>query len=75
MPGLSGMELARKVKTINPNVKVVLMTAFEIKDEEFSKVLPSTQVDGFIQKPVGIKELTDKILSIIGNSKREKNEG
>ena len=71
MPGLSGMELARKVKTINPNVKVVLMTAFEIKDEEFSKVLPSTQVDGFIQKPVGIKELTDKILSIIRNSERE----
>ena len=75
MPGLSGMELARKVKTINPNVKVLLMTAFEIKDEEFSKVLPSTQVDGFIQKPVGIKELTDKILCIIGNSKRERNEG
>ena len=65
------MKLARKVKTINPNVKVVLMTAFEIKDEEFSKVLPSTQVDGFIQKPVGIKELTDKILSIIRNSERE----
>jgi DNA-binding response OmpR family regulator len=71
MPGLTGIQLARKIKAINPNVKVVLMTAFEIKDEEFSKVLPSTQVDGFIQKPVGIKELTDKILSIIRNSERE----
>jgi hypothetical protein len=44
------------------------MTAFEIKDNEFSKVFPSTQVDGFIQKPVRIRELTDKILSIIGQS-------
>ncbi len=74
MPGLSGIQLARKVKEANSNVKVVLMTAFEIKDNEFSKVFPSTQVDGFVQKPVGIRELTDKILSIIGKSKRRTNE-
>ena len=69
MPGMSGIQLARKVKEINPNVKTVLMTAFEIKDSEFSTVFPSTQVDGFVQKPVGIKELTGKILSIISESK------
>jgi DNA-binding NtrC family response regulator len=70
MPGISGIKLARKVKEINPDVKVVLMTAFEIKDNEFSKVFPSTQVDGFVQKPVGIKNLTNKILDIIGETKR-----
>src|SRR5215210_7373520 len=69
MPGLSGIQLARKVKEVNPNVKTVLMTAFEIRDSEFSKVFPSTQVDGFVQKPIGIKELTGKILSIISESK------
>jgi hypothetical protein len=46
------------------------MTSFEIKDNEFSKVFPSTQIDGFVQKPIGIKDLTDKILSIIGETKR-----
>jgi DNA-binding NtrC family response regulator len=70
MPGLSGIGLARKVKEINPNVKVILMTSIEIRDNEFSKVFPSTQVDGFVQKPVGIKNLTNKILDIIGESKR-----
>jgi DNA-binding NtrC family response regulator len=70
MPGLSGMQLARKVKEINSGVKVVLMTSFEIRDSEFSTVFPSTQVDGFVQKPIGIRELTDKILSIIGETKR-----
>jgi DNA-binding NtrC family response regulator len=74
MPGLSGIQLARKVKEVNPNVKTVLMTAFEIKDNEFSTVFPSTQVDGFVQKPVGIKELTGKILSIISESKSRINE-
>ena len=70
MPGLSGIQLARKVKDINPAVKTVLMTSFEIRDNEFSKVFPSTQVDGFVQKPVGIRDLTNKILSIIGETKR-----
>ena len=74
MPSLSGIQLAKKVKEINPNVKVVLMTGFEIRDDEFSKVFPSTSVDGFVQKPVGIKELANKILSIIGESKRRSNE-
>ena len=74
MPGLSGIQLARKVKEINPNVKVILMTAFEIKDNEFSKVFPSAQVDGFVQKPVHIENLTNKILETIGQTKRRINE-
>jgi two-component system cell cycle sensor histidine kinase/response regulator CckA len=74
MPGLSGMQLARKVKEVNPNVKVVLMTAFEIRDYEFSKVFPSTSVDGFVQKPIGIRDLTNKILSLVEQSKRRTNE-
>jgi two-component system cell cycle sensor histidine kinase/response regulator CckA len=72
MPSISGIQLAKRVKEVNPNVKVVLMTAFEIRDSGFSKVFPSTQVDGFVQKPIGIKELTDKILSIIGDTKNRK---
>jgi DNA-binding NtrC family response regulator len=74
MPALSGIQLARKVKEINPNVKVVLMTAFEIRDNEFSKVFPSMHVDGFVQKPIGIRDLTNKILSLIGETKRRHGE-
>jgi DNA-binding NtrC family response regulator len=72
MPALSGIQLARKVKEINPNVKVILMTAFEIRDSEFSQVFPSTHVDGFVQKPIGIKDLTKKILSVISETRRRK---
>jgi DNA-binding NtrC family response regulator len=69
MPELSGIQLARKVKEINPGVKVILMTAFEIRDNEFSKVFPSMHVDGFVQKPIRIGDLTNKILSVIGETK------
>jgi two-component SAPR family response regulator len=53
MPGLSGIQLARKVKDINPDVKVVLMTSFEVKESEFSKVFPSTHIDAFIHSQSG----------------------
>jgi len=72
MPGLSGIQLAKKVKEASPSVKVILMTSFEIRDSEFSKVFPSTHVDGFVQKPIGIKDLTKKILSVISETRRRK---
>ena len=72
MPSISGIQLSKRVKEVNPLVKVVLMTSFEIRDNEFSKVFPSTHVDGFVQKPIGIKDLTDKVLSLIGDTKNRK---
>ena len=65
MPKMSGIQLARKVKEINPSIKVVLMTAYDVKDNKFSKVSPPIQVDGFIQKPTSIADLTNKILDIL----------
>jgi CheY-like chemotaxis protein len=65
MPKMSGIQLARKVKEINPSIKVVLMTAYEVKDNKFSKVSPPIHVDGFIQKPTSITDLTNKILDIL----------
>jgi CheY-like chemotaxis protein len=75
MPGLSGLQLARKVKEINPDVKIVLMTSFEVKESEFSKVFPSTHIDAFIQKPIKIADLTNRILSLIREPWRKLSEG
>jgi hypothetical protein len=51
-------------------VKVLLLTGFRLRDMEFSEGSPSTTVvDGFVQKPAATKELTDKILSLIGETK------
>ena len=70
MKSMSGIQLAEKVKETNPNVKILLLTGSEIGDDkEFSKVSASTSIDGFLQKPISIKKLTDKILSLIGETK------
>jgi DNA-binding NtrC family response regulator len=70
MPELSGIQLAKKVKEINPNVKVLLLTGSEAIDKAASGASPSTAgIDGFVQKPIATKKLTDKILSLIGETK------
>ena len=69
MPSISGLQLAKIVKEVNPNVKVLLLTGSEIRDDEVSDVSPPTNVDGVIQKPVSIGKLTDKIMSLIGEAK------
>ncbi|HEX2170141.1 MAG TPA: response regulator [Nitrososphaera sp.] len=65
MPELSGIQLAEKVKERNPNVKVLLLTGSEMADNEFSKVSPPTTIDDYLQKPVSIRKLTSKILSLL----------
>lgn len=69
MPGMTGFQVAREAKQTNPEIKVILTTAFEIRQEEFSKVLPSTRIDDFIKKPANIKTIIDVLLKHIGQTK------
>ena len=68
MPQMNGYELVRKIKTLQPKVRVILMSAFEINDLEFSKVFPTIKIDGFISKPVSLKSLTNRIKNRLDNS-------
>lgn len=49
MPGMSGAELARRAKKIRPDIKVMVMTAFEV-DKDLRKSLPPIERHGFLQK-------------------------
>lgn len=64
MPQMNGYELIRRIKTLQPKVRVILISAFEINELEFSKVLPSVKIDGFIPKPVSLKKLTNRIKNL-----------
>ncbi len=64
MPGINGYELIRKAKEIHKQVKIVLMSAFEINDKEFHNILPDIKVDAFLQKPFHIQQLNEVIEKI-----------
>jgi DNA-binding NtrC family response regulator len=61
MPGINGYELIKKAKEIDKQVKIVLMSAFEINEREFHNLLPDIKVDAFLQKPFDIQQLNGVI--------------
>jgi CheY-like chemotaxis protein len=67
MPTMNGFEFVREAKKINPKVKILLMTAFEIDDKEFARVLPKPKIDGLIQKPASPKQILNTVSSIVKN--------
>jgi DNA-binding response OmpR family regulator len=58
MPGMNGFEFVRKVREISPTIKILLMSAFEINSTELSVGLGETKIEGFIQKPISLREMT-----------------
>lgn len=59
MPGMNGFEFISRVKELRPDIKAILMTAFEINDIKNSKLLPAgIRIDAYIQKPISIQALT-----------------
>ena len=55
MPNMSGVEFARRAQKIRPDIKVLVMTAFEV-DSELKVALPSIE-RGFLQKPFRTAEV------------------
>jgi len=70
MPSMSGFELVRKVKALRPEIKIVLMTAFEVNLPELHTILPSFPADSVIRKPFTPSKLLEiiKALYASGNS-------
>jgi PAS domain S-box-containing protein len=63
MPGLSGPEAFRRLKQINPSVKVLLSSGYS--QEGQAQQILKEGVLGFIQKPYAINELLNKIRFVI----------
>jgi two-component SAPR family response regulator len=61
MPGMNGFEFVRNIREIRSDVKILLMTAFDINTAIFSEELLATKVNGFIQKPISLKRLNIEI--------------
>jgi DNA-binding NtrC family response regulator len=52
MPQMSGFDFARAISQARPDVKIILMTAFEIIKDELADVLPLLRYDeDILQKP------------------------
>jgi DNA-binding NtrC family response regulator len=62
MPNLNGLELLKKVKKLNPNVRTILISAYEVENDlVFQRYLQEGIIDSFIEKPVTINQLCQRV--------------
>src|ERR1041385_956067 len=54
MPSMSGVELAKKARRIDPVVNLLVMTAFELSSYEISKDLPYVRLEDVLKKPISM---------------------
>jgi DNA-binding NtrC family response regulator len=71
MPKISGLQFARMIDSIDEKTKIILMTAFNVKKEEFEKVMPSTRIDAFIKRPIGVPKLLDHVEALCNHKRQD----
>ena len=62
MPGLNGLELLKKVKTSNPKVRTILMSAYNFEEEDlYQKYMEEAVINSTIEKPVTMNRLYQRV--------------
>ena len=65
MPVMSGYEIINKFKMINPKIRIIIISAYNITESEISQNLNSnTKIDRVIRKPVTLEDLRRMIEDI-----------
>ena len=59
---MNGLELLKKVKSINPNVRTILMSAFNLEDNKlYEKYVKERIIDSAFEKPITINRLCQRV--------------
>ncbi len=64
MPVMDGLDMVREIKTSYPNAKIVVMSAYNVKENFIESV--NLGVDGYLMKPVEAKKLLSLIDEFAG---------
>ena len=64
MPLMNGAQFLDKVKAVNPEVKRILISAFEIDDDLFKDC---HSIDKFLPKPIPMGELIEEVQKHVNN--------
>ncbi len=54
---INGLQFLKTVKDLNPLIRTILMTAFQIDDSLFQEYTTKGIINGFLQKPIDLKQL------------------
>jgi DNA-binding NtrC family response regulator len=72
MPGLNGVALISKMKKVNLLVRTLLMSAFEVDNAVFEEYVKNEIINGFLQKPIKLRDLYSEVKKQINIYKRDR---
>jgi len=62
LPNLNGLQLLKKVKELNPSVRTILTSAYEVDDDQvFQNYMKQGIINLFVKKPIGLPELCQEV--------------
>ena len=67
MPDINGITLALKLREINPDIRIIFVTAYE----QYAVDAFSVHADGYLLKPVNLEVLTNEIEYVLSGVKKE----
>lgn len=73
MPGENGTETLRKIKSIAPDLGIIILTGYSSKDSAIEAV--KGHADDYIEKPFDIEELRDTMERILEGKRRQSGKG
>jgi DNA-binding NtrC family response regulator len=65
MPRMNGFELYKKITQIDSNVRVCFITAYTTYHRALKDLFPTAEVDCPIEKPIGKRELVNRITKVL----------
>ena len=57
MPKMSGFELIRKIDEMDQDIKIVLMSAYELEEDQLKEV----NKDDYLKKPIHMSKLIETV--------------
>jgi DNA-binding NtrC family response regulator len=68
MPEMSGVTLASLMRKVKPDVKIVIMTAFEVEPDDLVMNLPTITHEDILKKPFSLVQICDAVKRQLTNA-------
>ncbi len=65
MPGLNGYDILQKVKRLNPDLFIIVITAIDVPNME--EMLEHSGAHALLHKPIDLQKLSDTIYGFVGH--------
>ena len=66
MKNLNGFQLHQQIKSIDPTIKILFVTALDILDE-LSSIVPGISKEQIMRKPIDNKEFTSTVEKVLNS--------